>query len=163
LQAADDWGVERLNGAVRTAGVARNLTIGAATGLAWVEVLLMAGLALGGRTSSVVRMLAAVALVYLASEALGGRWPRRRPFAELAQVEALVAHTAERSFPSRHVASGLAMAVIGGRAHPRLGRAMTAVAWGLGLSRVAAGLHYPSDVLAGALIGIVLGRLLRRP
>jgi membrane-associated phospholipid phosphatase len=73
-----------------------------------------------------------------------------------------VAHTAERSFPSRHVASGLAMAAIGRDAHPKLGAAMAAVAWLLGLSRVAAGLHYPSDVLAGAALGRALGYLLQR-
>ena len=49
------------------------------------------------------------------------------------------------------------MAVIGGRAHPRLGLAMAAVAWVLGLSRMAAGLHYPSDVLAGAMVGSAVG------
>ena len=72
-----------------------------------------------------------------------------------------MAHSAGRSFPSRHVASGLAMAWVAGRAHRRLGLAMAGVAWLLGLSRVAAGLHYPSDVLSGALLGSVVGRLLR--
>jgi undecaprenyl-diphosphatase len=163
LQAADDATVHRVNAAVRASAMARTLAIGAATGLAGVEVLLMAGLALGGSKNAALKMVTGVALVYLVCDALGARWPRRRPFARLAQVEALVVHTAERSFPSRHVASGLAMAVIGGRAHPRLGRAMAIVAWLLGLSRMATGLHYPSDVLAGALVGIALGRLLRRP
>jgi undecaprenyl-diphosphatase len=53
------------------------------------------------------------------------------------------------------------MASIGGRTHPVLGLTMSVVAWLLGLSRVATGLHYPSDVLAGALLGGVIGRLLR--
>jgi undecaprenyl-diphosphatase len=88
---------------------------------------------------------------------IGFVWPRQRPFARLAHVEALLKHDAARSFPSRHVASGLAMAAIGARAHPRLGTAMTLVAWLLGLSRVAAGLHYPSDVLGGAALGQLIG------
>ena len=37
---------------------------------------------------------------------------------------------------------------------------MAGLAWLLGLSRVAAGLHYPSDVLAGAVLGTVIGRVL---
>ena len=41
------------------------------------------------------------------------------------------------------------------------GVAMTIVAAMLGLSRVAAGLHYPSDVLAGAIVGLVVGRRAR--
>jgi membrane-associated phospholipid phosphatase len=53
------------------------------------------------------------------------------------------------------------MAAIGGRAHPRIGLLMTAVAWLLGWTRVAAGLHYPSDVLAGIVLGRCIGALLQ--
>jgi membrane-associated phospholipid phosphatase len=161
LLASDARIATRLNALVRRQTSIRALVVGSATWLAGIEVVLMGGLFVGGRQRSAGRMLAAVGLVYVLSEALGGLWPRQRPFAELADVEGLVPHPAARSFPSRHVASGLAMAAIGGRAHPVLGRVMSAVAWLLGLSRVATGLHYPSDVLAGALVGSVIGRLLR--
>jgi undecaprenyl-diphosphatase len=70
-------------------------------------------------------------------------------------------HGPQRSFPSRHVASALAMASIGGRSNRRIGAAMTCLAWLLAISRVAAGLHFPSDILAGAVLGKVVGRLLR--
>src|SRR5437870_8531999 len=69
IQAADDGLVARLNAAVRTSDAARILTSRSASGLAVVEVLLMGGLALGGRRNAAGRMLAAVALVYLVSEA----------------------------------------------------------------------------------------------
>jgi len=131
--------------------------------LAGVEVLLMVLLAVSGRRGSALRMLAAVGLVYVASEGLGHTWTRQRPFARLAEVESLAPHSAERSFPSRHVASGLAMAAIGGGEHRRLGLLMSAVAWWLGTSRIAAGLHYPSDVAAGAILGSLIGRYLRQP
>jgi undecaprenyl-diphosphatase len=121
----------------------------------------MGALVVGGRPSAAMRMLIGVGLVYGASEALGSIWRRERPFARLLQIEALSTHASGRSFPSRHVASGLAMASIGHAAHPRLGWTMAVVAWLLGVSRVAAGLHYPSDVLAGAALGISIGRLLR--
>lgn len=146
---------------MRTSPARRVVTSRAATGLAAIEVLLMGALAAGGRRRSAGRMLAAVALVYVASDLLGALWRRQRPFARLEQVQALVAHDQERSFPSRHVASGLAMTVIGWAAHPRLGLIMAVVAFKLGVSRVAAGLHYPSDVLAGAVLGLVVGRALR--
>jgi undecaprenyl-diphosphatase len=150
-----------LNAAVCDSGVRQRVTACAASGLAGVEVVLMLGLACGGGKRAAVRMVAAVGLVYVFSEVLGVLWPRARPFAHTElDVQALVAHSAQRSFPSRHVASGVAMAAIGERAHPRLGAAMRITAWLLGNSRVAAGVHYPSDVLVGAVLGRLIGRLL---
>jgi undecaprenyl-diphosphatase len=163
IVAADHAGVVCLNEAVRSSRVARSLVGYAAIGLAPVEVLLMIALAVAGRRpAAAARMLGAVALVYLASEALGTLWPRQRPFARLARVEALVPHVQQRSFPSRHVAAGLAMAIIGRRTHAHLGLSMALVAAMLGVSRVAAGLHYPSDVLAGGTVGVAIGRWLGR-
>ncbi len=147
-----------LNRAVARKAWLRIGVSGFARWLAGVEIGLMLLLALRGRRDSALRMLGAVGLVYLTCDALGLAWPRPRPFAACSEVQPLVAHEISRSFPSRHVASGLAMAAIGGRAHPRLGCAMAAVAWLLGVSRVAAGLHYPSDVLAGAALGRLIGQ-----
>ena len=154
---ADDRLVLALNATARRSRWAAWIVGRLAAWLAGVEVLLMLALALAGRRDSAVRMLAAVSVVYVLSEALGTIWPRRRPFARLAQAERLARHSPQRSFPSRHLASGLAMAIVGGQPHPRLGTAMATVAWLLGLSRVAAGLHYPSDLLGGALVGAAVG------
>lgn len=118
-------------------------------------------LALSGRRRPAVRMLAAVGVIYAASELLGQLWPRTRPFERFEDITPLAAHSAGRSFPSRHVASGLAMAVIGGREHMRLGWLMAGVAWLLGISRVAAGLHYPSDVMAGVALGKLVGAVFK--
>jgi membrane-associated phospholipid phosphatase len=160
--AVDEALAVALNSAARSRRAMRTLVSAAASSLASAEVLLMAWLAFVGRRRAAVRMLVAVCLVYVASEALGVLWPRQRPFAARSDIEALVPHAGERSFPSRHVASGLAMAAIAHRDHPRLGAAMAGVAWLLGVSRIAAGLHYPTDVLAGALVGTSIGRLLLR-
>lgn len=120
--------------------------------LAGVEILLMVLLGLAGRRRDALRMLLSVGMVYVACELGGMAWPRARPFERIAGVEPLVGHTPGRSFPSRHVASGLVMADIGFRAHPRLGRAMQLIALLLGATRMAAGLHYPSDVLASFVL-----------
>jgi membrane-associated phospholipid phosphatase len=145
------------NAAARRATWLRLGVSGLARWLAHVEIGLMLLQALSGRRGSAGRMFLAVGITYLACDLLGVLWSRGRPFARLRQVEPLVEHDVARSFPSRHVASGLAMAAIGARAHPRLGATMTLVAWLLGLSRVAAGVHYPSDVLAGAALGQLIG------
>jgi undecaprenyl-diphosphatase len=157
----DDAAVRTLNRwARRSPRLAAGVGL-AAERLAAVEVVLMVLLALSGRRQSALRMLAAVGAVYLASELLGSAWPRRRPFERLEDVESLAPHAGGRSFPSRHVASGLAMAAIGGQEHTRLGWLMALVAWLLGVSRVTAGLHYPSDVAAGAALGQLVGSTLR--
>jgi len=151
--------VRRLNGLAVASAPGRQVTGALARWLSLVEVGLMVLLGLGGRRAAAGRMLLAVAIVYVACDGLGRLWPRERPFARLDGVCGLVPHAAGRSFPSRHVASGLAMAAIGGRAHPLLGHAMAAVAWLLGLSRIMAGVHYPSDVLCGALLARLVVRL----
>jgi undecaprenyl-diphosphatase len=151
------WG----NAAAHQRPEAKRLVEAAAGGLAGAEIALMIGLGLSGRPRAAGRMLVAVSAVYAAVEMLGVVWRRRRPFAHMERVEAVLPHAAERSFPSRHVASAVAMARVGGRARPRFGRVMGVLAALLALGRVGAGLHYPSDVLAGAGLGLAVGRVFR--
>jgi undecaprenyl-diphosphatase len=87
--------------------------------------------------------------------------PRPRPYTA-GRVRQLVERRPGPSFPSRHVASAFALAVPAWRADRRLGGAMLALAALLGLSRVYSGLHYPSDVLAGAAIGLGCAGLVER-
>jgi membrane-associated phospholipid phosphatase len=63
------------------------------------------------------------------------------------------------SFPSAHATSSLAGATALGRVAPTRRPALYALAAGICLSRPYLGMHYPSDVLAGAALGAVLGRL----
>jgi undecaprenyl-diphosphatase len=156
----DDALVLWLNRFVRRSAPAATLVGVVSERLAAVEVALMVLLAVSGRPRSALRMLVAVITVYAATEGIGWVRPRPRPFERLTGIRALSSHRPGRSFPSRHVASGLAMAAIGSREQRRLGWLMAAVAWVLGLSRVAAGMHYPSDVLAGALLGRLVGACL---
>ena len=147
---ADDKLVRALNGLARANSAVRIGTALCARWLSFVEIGLMLLLGATGRRSAAWQMLVAVASVYAACEFGGLVWRRRRPFERLDGISPLSAHAGGRSFPSRHVASGLAMAAIGKRAHPGLGALMEAIAWMLGLSRVMAGLHYPSDVISAA-------------
>jgi undecaprenyl-diphosphatase len=140
---------------------ARRLVGLAAAGLAGAEIGLMLLLGVSGRPRATGRMLLAVSSVYVTVELIGGVWRRPRPFVDLAHVEPVVSHDPERSFPSRHVASAVAMARVASRARPSVGRLMALLAGLLALGRVAAGLHYPSDALAGAALGFLLGGLFR--
>ena len=65
-----------------------------------------------------------------------------------------------KSFPSRHVFSATVIAMLALTLNPWLGGAMLFLAGALALLRVLGGVHYPSDVLAGYVIGILVGLLL---
>ena len=57
------------------------------------------------------------------------------------------------SFPSGHAASAAAFAAGASSEWPSLGVPLSTLAGAVGISRVATGAHYPSDVLAGFLLG----------
>lgn len=88
-------------------------------------------------------------------------WQRPRPFVTYAaSVVQLAGHTTASSFPSAHTYLSFAIAttvILCG--HKKLGVLMLIVALLIGISRIAAGLHYPSDVLGGVAIGIFSGTL----
>lgn len=65
------------------------------------------------------------------------------------------------SLPSLHAANFFAMATVAAAADPRLGVAAFVVAAGVALSRVYVGVHWPIDVLAGAVWGIACGLAVR--
>lgn len=125
---------------------------------AQVSLMLLVGICRGadGRRA-LWRCLAAVAALYPVCELSGRLVRRERPFSAGPGVRQLLQHSAGRSFPSRHVASAVAMSIVVGPAAPRAAGLMAVLAGGLSVGRVRAGLHYPSDVLAGAALGAIVG------
>ncbi len=105
------------------------------------------------RITSVVAVLAAIlALVF--NGVIGEFIYRNRPFIDCT-VNLLVYHDATNSFPSNHAAGSLAMAMVIYFRRYWGGRFMMALALLICFSRVFVGVHYPLDVLAGIVVGIV--------
>jgi membrane-associated phospholipid phosphatase len=77
-------------------------------------------------------------------------------------VQRWVRMPASGSFPSGHSASAVAFAVAVGGVLPGLRPALRAGASVIAFSRVYTGVHYPSDVLVGASVGALFGRLAAR-
>ena len=61
------------------------------------------------------------------------------------------------SFPSSHTASAFAFAVAASAQYPPAAPLLVPAALGVGLARVYAVRHYPTDVLAGAALGAAIG------
>lgn len=80
----------------------------------------------------------------------------RRPRPVLEGLPPLGGAPSSLSFPSAHATSSFAVATAMTRVDP-LGALAFALAFALALGRPYLGMHYPSDVLAGALLGIALG------
>ena len=80
---------------------------------------------------------------------------RTRPWIDVAGLIPLVNEPDPNSFPSGHTCAAFAAGIIWARALPRtwmrVGAVILAVC--MGLSRLYVGVHYPSDVLAGAVVG----------
>ena len=123
-------------------------------GIAWYAV--MAGLPFtqaGWKVSAYMLALGGVNLVFY--KALKLRTARPRPFVDCPDIKACARCLDEHSFPSGHTMHAVAFSMLLSHFYP----AMEPVLWGftslVALSRVVLGLHYPSDVLAGAGIGAV--------
>jgi membrane-associated phospholipid phosphatase len=80
----------------------------------------------------------------------------RRPRPVLEGLPPLGGAPSSLSFPSAHATSSFAVATAMCRVDPATSAAFL-VALALALGRPYLGMHYPSDVLAGALLGVVLG------
>ncbi len=81
---------------------------------------------------------------------------RPRPYLVLPDVRQLVG-SGGGSFPSNHAMNNAAAAVIIGVLYPRWRWLAASIALIMGLSRVYVGVHYPSDVLGGFVIGATAG------
>ncbi len=82
---------------------------------------------------------------------------RPRPFVACPDIRACVRALDKFSFPSGHTLHAVSFAVVFTWHFPLIGAALFPVVLLIALSRVALGLHYPSDVVAGALIGASVG------
>jgi undecaprenyl-diphosphatase len=129
-------------------------------GLVWVAIGIVVALAGGGRMRVAIPVAATAWTADVVALGLRHLIDRTRPYESIPGVDSAVSFGGSGpGLPSGHAASSVAGAIIIGyfarRALPWLAILAAAIA----ASRVYAGLHYPTDVLAGAGLGAVFGLL----
>lgn len=87
----------------------------------------------------------------------------KRPRPTLEGLPPLGGAPSSLSFPSAHATASFAAATAMSRFAPELKPALFGAATAMAVTRPYLGMHYPSDVVAGALLGSVLGRIVPIP
>jgi len=105
-----------------------------------------------------ILLLAGITLSYYSSHFLKYFFMRARPFMAMEEATAVIA-AGGYSFPSGHATSAFMAAFILSSCFRRW-VLFFCLAVLVGISRVYLGVHYPADVLAGAVLGTLIGYLL---
>ncbi len=84
---------------------------------------------------------------------------RERPCDVTVPEDMLLACLSDHSFPSGHTAAAFAAAFALFLFHKRAGSAALILALLMGFSRLYLFVHFPSDVIAGALLGLIFGTI----
>ena len=131
--------------------------------LLFLAMLLAACLAPAVRRAAVAAGVSA-ALGLAAAQELAKLVERPRPFvADPGAVHLLTPHAADPGFLSDHATAAFAIGVALLGRHRRWGAAVLVAAGFLAAGRVGMGVHYPSDVLAGAGLGTLAALGLHAP
>ena len=103
----------------------------------------------------------AVALADWSAMGLKALVDRPRPPLRYPEPEPLVRTPHDGSFPSGHAATSFAAATIMSFAFPRLAPFLFVLAALVAWSRVYVGVHYPLDIIGGAILGVLVALALR--
>lgn len=110
-----------------------------------------------GRIAAFGVLLLIAASDQISSSLLKNLFERIRPCNVLVDVRILAGCTGSYSFPSSHAVNNFAFALFFTKLYPKFKIAFFIVAILTAFSRPYVGVHYPSDIVGGALIGSLIG------
>lgn len=138
-----------------------------ATYLAYLWILVFVGAALlpgaqkaERRAASALAAAAALVARFALKTAIVLAYPRTRPFLALPDVRPIISTPVWenfQSFPSGHALIFFSIASVIFCFNKKIGAIAFAAAALMGAARVYAGVHWPSDILAGAALGALAG------
>jgi len=133
-------------------------------GVFWYAIIVMMPLFMGlhlhqdGLIAS-AHMLMAAAVGLVTYKLLKRKLVRERPFISFDAIECAMPPLDRYSFPSGHTLHAVLFTSISTTYVPELSIILVPFTMLIALSRVVLGLHYPTDVLVGALLGWMVARL----
>jgi undecaprenyl-diphosphatase len=126
--------------------------IGAAGFVWWITALIT--MVFPARRAAAWRMILAILLAYAVIElAMKPFFDRARPFDVDSSIAVIDARPVSGSFPSGHAAVAIVGAIAGSRLLPGSAWVWWPLAVIVAVSRIYIGVHWPTDVMAGAIVG----------
>ena len=126
-------------------------------GIIWIAAALLCLIFKKTRKAGTCMAIALILVLLICNLTLKPIIARPRPFMLREEIELIISAPSGFSFPSGHTASSFAAAVGLFIYHKKLGIAALIWAFLIAFSRLYFCVHFPTDVLAGAVLGIAAG------
>ncbi len=123
--------------------------------LVWLYLIFKGGIR--GKVVALLIIILIVATDQFSNNVLKPYFERIRPCNGLPNVHLLIGCSNSYSFPSIHAVNNFAAATLFSYFYPNMKYFLFVGATIVALSRVFCGIHYPFDIIGGALIGILFG------
>lgn len=131
------------------------------SGILWIILSVLLLIPRKTRRAGVLSLAAMVITFLICNMWLKNYVARTRPYEVINGLQLMIAKADDFSFPSGHASSSFAAAVsIWKNTNKGLGAICIIVASLIAFSRLYVGIHYPSDVIAGLVIGTLVALLL---